>query len=362
MAALLSTSPLTTSLNHSLESSSLVTMALVDLPDEILLHIFSHHDILERGDLCHLTLICWRINHPAVVSLYTSLKLHCLDREDNTGIQRLNRLNSTLDSHQARALWTRSADLAWCANASEPTIRRFGLLARFPAIVTLKLRAWTWELPFLNSPNWTNRPRAASVTNPSELLHQSLFAPCLRNLTIDDAYLSIADIAKIFTLPKLNYLNIVRFDEMKSKGIEVRDLDSARLCNLKEFRLVITSPPTEAFTSFILHKHPHLQRLTWEFDGREDLHRPHRQILADSVVHLLQPLSAALLELRLSMNWWVGIQQSHPLDLSHLQVLKVLDVSGEIILPLLKPGDPVPPPLHERLPTSLQILIVSSPK
>jgi len=337
-------------------------MRLIDFPDEILLHIFSHYDILEPGDLRHLALTCQRISQPAIVSLYSSLRLHCFDGDDSTSIRRINRLNSSLDSYPARALWMRSADFAWCANTSEPTIRRFSLLARFPAIERLKLRAWTRELPIFNSPSWTNRPRAASVANPSELVPQSPFAPCLRNLTIDDAYLSIADVAKIFNLPKVNCLNIMRFDETKSKGIEVRKLNSTRLCNLKELRLVVTSPPTEEFTRFIFQKHPHLIKLTWEFDGREVFYRPYRQVLADSVARLLQPLSATLLELRLSMHWWFGIQQSHPLDLSYLQVLKVLDVSGEVVLSPLEPGDLVPTPLYERLPTSLEKLIVSSLK
>lgn len=214
----------------------------------------------------------------------------------------------------------------------------------------------------MNTPSWTNRPRRENLANPWELLHHSSFAPYLRDLTIDDWYLSIADITRLYTLPKLTCLSLMSVDETKSMGIDIRELGSTQPYALKEFRIVFISPPTEAFASFIFQNHSQLERLAMEFDDSMGNYRPTRRVLADSMVRLLQPLRATLLELRLSMHPWLDIQPSNPLDFSRLQSLKILDVSGHIILQTLKPGDSIPIPLHERLPPSLESLIVSNPK
>jgi hypothetical protein len=251
-------------------------MYILDLPNEILLHIFSCHDVLQPPDLLHLASTCRSLSDLALACLYQSIDCDLnLPRTSPQGLQQLDSLIFSVIQHPERGSWVRSASLRWCENEiSEvrPKISQF--LEKLPSLHSLAIKIVIRE----SAPIWIHEQhnmigmvkrdiirivkgvRPLRDQTPSRLLYRSLNSSEFRMLTIEDPAMAITDVMQLYALPGIEYLKVCRFniEESKAHG-KIRQPASS----LVELEFWLSSPPSALLANNLLPCHPRLKKLTW---------------------------------------------------------------------------------------------------
>jgi hypothetical protein len=292
-------------------------MSLIQLPEEVLVQIFSNA-ILDSTDLANLAVSCRRLNSTALLSLYEDIKLKC---DGPSRFRKLDLLIAILESHPIRASRVRSLDISWKEDTPEITNKISNLLHKLLTLENLTL----------NISNATSNYYSCHRTfsNPLDNLHTWPFASLLHTLTISDQKMNILDIGTIFTLPNLKHLSISRFDTTATEGISSAMLALAPpLCKLKTLAVWWSSHPRGWRAQYLLRGHSCLESLTWVCGHGFPNTRTswsNGPLSPTDMFKLLEPMSDTLVHLRLSAD--LACYGGPEIDFSRFPALKILHVN-----------------------------------
>ena len=293
------------------------------------------------------------------------------------------KLDVMLERHPIRASWIKTANFSWWLGDQETSLQVSDILHKCPAITDLRIYICH---PSSLKPLGINALRAVSSQQHIPLdfdiydaILDSPFANSLQTLHIDDRNILYTDIAKMFTLPALNHFSISQINnqivEKSQSGPSSHPIiRTKKTCTVPELEIWWSFPPYNAEAVKLLEPFVALQKLTWVDGTRFKDRFLHSAELSTA----LSVRKETLVELKLSCP-----QQTHIIgggrlaDFSRFVKLKVLEVDYGAVLaftfPTLSyPGSlPTQPvglqpqtvsaPLENRLPSSLEHLIVSLP-